>query len=90
MAFCISSIVPSEMRAHCFSSGGKSRPTITPLAAHASRNCRRRHRLADVGEDEVGLRIGRTVKPRSASALTVKSLTAVLRATLVLDVLRDP
>src|SRR5262249_15585387 len=37
-AFCLSSIVPSEMRAHCFSSGGKSRPTITPLAAHPSRN----------------------------------------------------
>src|SRR5439155_460159 len=38
VAFCISSIVPREMRAHCFSSGGKSRPTITPFCAHASRN----------------------------------------------------
>src|SRR5207249_3683684 len=38
VAFCISSIVPSEMRAHCFSSGGKSRPTSTPSFAHASRN----------------------------------------------------
>src|SRR5207249_8546832 len=38
VAFCISSIVPSEMRAHCFSTGGKSRPTSTPSFAHASRN----------------------------------------------------
>src|SRR5204863_1974700 len=38
VAFCISSIVPREMRAHCFSSGGKSRPTITPFAAQPSRN----------------------------------------------------
>src|SRR4029079_6076811 len=37
VAFCISSIVPSEMRAHCFSSGGKSRPTRTPSAAQPPR-----------------------------------------------------
>src|SRR5215831_2688129 len=37
-AFCISSIVPSEMRHIVFSNGGKSRPTSTFLARHASRN----------------------------------------------------
>src|SRR5204862_3285890 len=37
-AFCISSIVPSVMRACVFSNGGKSRATSTPLARHAVRN----------------------------------------------------
>ena len=32
-AFCISSIVPSEMRQCVFSKGGKSRPTSTPAVA---------------------------------------------------------
>ena len=36
-AFFISSIVPIEMRACVFSNGGKSRPTMTPCLAQASR-----------------------------------------------------
>src|SRR5262249_53541637 len=38
VAFRISSIVPIEIRAWVRANGGKSRPTSTPFARHASRN----------------------------------------------------
>src|SRR6185436_14315715 len=75
-AFCISSIVPSEMRAWVFSNGGKSRATITFLARQASRNA-----LAGVpmltnmklAWQSVGF------MPRSANHFVTMSRTALLR-----------
>src|SRR6185436_5732045 len=73
-AFCISSIVPIEIRTWLFSNGGKSRPTTTPCLAHASRNSLAgrptsvKTKLACETPDR---------QPMSSSALTVNARTAV-------------
>src|SRR5262245_38569048 len=75
-AFCISSIVPSEMRAWVWWNGGKSRATMTFFARQASRNA-----LAGVpvltnmkfAWQSVGF------MPRSANHFVTMSRTALLR-----------
>ena len=76
-AFCISSIVPNEMRQCVFSNGGKSRATRTPLVLHASRKSfAGRPMLTNMklACESVGF------MPRSANHFIVKSRTALLRA----------
>src|SRR4029079_2236714 len=75
-AFFISSIVPIEMRQCVFSNGGKSRPTITPDFAHASRKSLAGRPMSTNTKlpcESAGF------VPMSCSACTVKARTSVLR-----------
>src|SRR5207253_9725589 len=75
-AFCISSIVPSVMRACVFSNGGKSRATSTFLARHAVRNSAADDPMLTnmkFAWQSVGF------MPRSLNHLLANSRTALLR-----------
>ena len=75
-AFCISAIVPMEMRQCVFSYGGKSRPTSTPAVRQASRNPAA-GRLMSMKRKLVCESV--PVIPMSAKAFTVNAFTSVLR-----------